>query len=117
MAASSLDQVDAVPQVGGGWLDARVDEILNRRAAVGLVVGVVRPETPAVFCTRGLADIGSRTPVTEDTVFRIGSITKTFTAIAVMGWSTSTLRRTTTCARSSSSPAILDGGPPRSGTC
>ncbi len=32
----------------------------------------------------GLADIASDTPVTEDTVFRIGSVTKTFTAIAVM---------------------------------
>ena len=31
-----------------------------------------------------MADIASNTPVTEDTVFRIGSITKTFTAIAVM---------------------------------
>jgi CubicO group peptidase (beta-lactamase class C family) len=30
-----------------------------------------------------VADIASGTPVTEDTVFRIGSITKTFTAIAV----------------------------------
>ena len=32
----------------------------------------------------GLADIASSTPVTADTVFRIGSITKTFTAMAVM---------------------------------
>jgi CubicO group peptidase (beta-lactamase class C family) len=31
-----------------------------------------------------VADIASGTPVTEDTVFRIGSITKTFTAIAVL---------------------------------
>jgi CubicO group peptidase (beta-lactamase class C family) len=85
MAAAPFVQATAAPQVaGGGWLDARVDEILNRRAAVGLVVAVARPRSPAVFCTRGLADIGARTPVTEDTVFRIGSITKTFTAIAVM---------------------------------
>jgi CubicO group peptidase (beta-lactamase class C family) len=61
-----------------------VDEILNRRAAVGLVVGVVRPGSPPLFCARGVADIPSHTPVTQETVFRIGSITKTFTAIAVM---------------------------------
>ncbi|MGH8835652.1 MAG: serine hydrolase domain-containing protein [Actinomycetes bacterium] len=36
------------------------------------------------FHGHGSADIASRTPVTADTVYRIGSITKTFTAIAVM---------------------------------
>ena len=36
------------------------------------------------FSGHGLADIASNTPVTQDTVFRIGSITKTFTAIAVL---------------------------------
>lgn len=65
-------------------LKTRVDEILNRRAAVGLVVGVARPGSPPLFCARGVADIPSQTPVTQDTVFRIGSITKTVTAIAVM---------------------------------
>jgi CubicO group peptidase (beta-lactamase class C family) len=66
------------------WLGTRLDEVLNRRAAVGLVVAVVRPGSPPLICAHGPADIGSRTPVGEDTVFRIGSITKTFTAIAVM---------------------------------
>jgi CubicO group peptidase (beta-lactamase class C family) len=32
----------------------------------------------------GVADIASRTPVIEDTVFRVGLLTNTFTAIAVM---------------------------------
>lgn len=50
-------------------LQTRVDEILNRRAAVGLVVGVVRPGSPPLFCVRGVADIPSQTPVTQDTVF------------------------------------------------
>jgi CubicO group peptidase (beta-lactamase class C family) len=65
-------------------LKARVNEILNRRPAVGLAVGVVRNGSMKFFSGYGLADIGSNTPITEDTVFRIGSITKTFTAIAVM---------------------------------
>lgn len=52
------------------------------------------PEQPGTWCNRrgqmesfhaaGLADIASNTPNTKDTVFRIGSLTKTFTAIAVM---------------------------------
>ena len=65
-------------------LDIRVDQILNRWPAVGLVVGVVSDGTVEAFTARGLADIASDIPVTQDTVFRIGSITKTFTAVAVM---------------------------------
>jgi CubicO group peptidase (beta-lactamase class C family) len=65
-------------------LAAHVAEILNRRPAVGLAVGVVRDGHLDAFHGHGLADIASRTPVTEETVFRIGSITKTITAIGVM---------------------------------
>jgi CubicO group peptidase (beta-lactamase class C family) len=64
-------------------LSARIDEILNRLPAVGLAVGVVRNGSFEFF-GHGLADIASHTPITEDTIFRIASITKTFTAIAVM---------------------------------
>jgi CubicO group peptidase (beta-lactamase class C family) len=65
-------------------MKARVNEILNRWPTVGLAVGVVRDGCLAFFHGHGLADIESNTPITEDTVFRIASITKTFTAIAVM---------------------------------
>src|SRR6266536_846526 len=65
-------------------MKAKVNEILNRRPAVGLAVGVVRKGSLEVFYGHGLANIESNTPITEDTVFRIASITKTFTAIAVM---------------------------------
>ena len=65
-------------------LEARVAEILHRRPAVGLAVGVVRDGALTFFSGNGFTDIRSRTPVTEDTVFRVGSLTKTFTAIAVV---------------------------------
>ncbi len=65
-------------------MEAKVGEILNRWPAVGLAVGVVRNGDLELFHGHGLADIASDTPITEDTVFRIASITKTFTAIAVM---------------------------------
>jgi CubicO group peptidase (beta-lactamase class C family) len=65
-------------------LKARIDGILNRHPAVGLAVGVVRNGRLELFSGHGLADIASTTPVTEETVFRIGSVTKTFTAIAVL---------------------------------
>jgi CubicO group peptidase (beta-lactamase class C family) len=65
-------------------LQASIDGILNRHPAVGLAVGVVRDGGLEFFHGHGLADIASNTPITQDTVFRIGSITKPFTAIAVM---------------------------------
>jgi CubicO group peptidase (beta-lactamase class C family) len=67
-----------------GHLDERLAAIASRHPAVGLAVGVVRDGCLRRFYGHGLADIASRTPVTENTVFRIGSITKTFTAIAVL---------------------------------
>lgn len=65
-------------------MTARVNEILNRHLAVGLAVGVVRDGRLAYFHGHGLADSASHTRITEDTVFQIASLTKTFTAIAVM---------------------------------
>ena len=65
-------------------VQGRVDEILNRRPAVGAAFGVVRNGSMEFFCGHGYADIESHTPVTEDTGFRVGSITKTFTAIAAL---------------------------------
>ena len=74
----------AASLIGEGELKARVDEIVNRRPAVGLAVGVVRDGRLEFFHGHGVADIGSNAPITEETVFRVGSITKLFTAIAVM---------------------------------
>jgi CubicO group peptidase (beta-lactamase class C family) len=65
-------------------VETKVREILNRHAAVGLAVGVIRGGRLEFFHGHGLANIASGRPITEDTVFRIGSITKTVTAIAVM---------------------------------
>lgn len=65
-------------------LSSSVDAILHRWPAVGLAVGVVRNGRLDAFEGRGLADVRLRRPVTPETVFRIGSITKTFTSIAVM---------------------------------
>jgi CubicO group peptidase (beta-lactamase class C family) len=65
-------------------LRARMDGILNRHPAVGLAVGIVRHGSLEFFHQHGFADIASNTPIDADTVFRIGSVTKPFTAIAVM---------------------------------
>ena len=61
-----------------------MDGILNRHPAVGVAVGIVRHGSLEFFNRHGFADIASNTPIDADTVFRIGSVTKPFTAIAVM---------------------------------
>jgi CubicO group peptidase (beta-lactamase class C family) len=61
-----------------------VARVLDRWPSAGLAVAVVRDGSQEWFFGHGVADVASKEPVTEDTVFRIGSLTKTFTAIAVM---------------------------------
>jgi CubicO group peptidase (beta-lactamase class C family) len=65
-------------------LKLKVAEVLDRRPSAGLVVVLVRDGSVEWLLGQGVADAESNEPITEDTVFRIGSITKTFTAIAVM---------------------------------
>jgi CubicO group peptidase (beta-lactamase class C family) len=65
-------------------LKATVAQVLDRWPCAGLAVAVITDGGLAWFHGHGLADVAAKTPMTEDTVFRIGSITKTFTAVAVM---------------------------------
>jgi CubicO group peptidase (beta-lactamase class C family) len=74
----------AAPAIDELALAAVIDEVLCQRPAVGLAAGVVRQGGLTAFRAHGLADLESGTSVTADTVFRIASITKTMTAIAVM---------------------------------
>jgi CubicO group peptidase (beta-lactamase class C family) len=87
VAGPSRSHPTASPSIEALGLKAAVDEILLRRPAVGLAVGMVIDGCLEFFRGHGLADVASNTPVTEDTVLRIASITKTFTAIfdLVMG--------------------------------
>ena len=72
------------PAIDAAEITVRIREILNRHPAVGLAVGVVHDGALESFHGHGVADIASKGPITEETIFRIASITKTFTAIAVM---------------------------------
>ena len=72
------------PPINKNALDEWMSGLLNRHPAVGFAAGVVREGRLAYFLGHGMADVASQTPITERTIFRIASITKTFTAIAVM---------------------------------
>src|SRR5262249_18124523 len=64
--------------------EAWVDAPRMHRELPGLALGAV-PD-PALVWARGFgwADVGRRVPATPDTLYRIGSITKLFTATAVL---------------------------------
>ena len=69
-------------------LEARVDAAVNKLMAegrtVGAEVGIMRDGKMILSKGYGLANIELNAPVKPDTVFRIGSITKQFTAAAIL---------------------------------
>jgi CubicO group peptidase (beta-lactamase class C family) len=73
-----------VSSIDDSTLEDIVADVLNRWPSAGVAAAVVRAGGLAWFHARGVADTRSREPVTENTVFRIGSVTKTVTAVAVM---------------------------------
>jgi len=83
-AATTGDADQARTGIDDAGLAARVAEILDRWPSAGLAAGVVRDGGPEWFWSHGVANAASKEPITRDTVFRIGSITKTFTAIAIL---------------------------------
>jgi CubicO group peptidase (beta-lactamase class C family) len=66
----------------------RADDLIvaamNERTAPGLGAGIVKGSETVYAKGFGLADVERGSPVTPKTVFRIGSITKTMTAIGLM---------------------------------
>ena len=65
-------------------LRAEIPEELARTGAVGLTIALVDGDRIVWTDGFGYADRASGRPVTGDTLFHIGSVSKTFTAIAVM---------------------------------
>jgi CubicO group peptidase (beta-lactamase class C family)/MFS family permease len=65
-------------------LTATAAAVLDRWPSAGIAAGVVRDGSLQWFLGHGVSDVASQTPVTPDTVFRIGSVTKTMTAVAIM---------------------------------
>ena len=65
-------------------LQARVAAIASRWPTVGLAVGVVSGGGLELFAGHGLADAAAGRPVAPDTIYRVASVTKLITAVAVM---------------------------------
>jgi CubicO group peptidase (beta-lactamase class C family) len=89
MSTSSIESVTEIarrklPGLDDATLRAVITEALDRWPSAGLAVAVTGDGGPARFHGHGIANVDSKAPISPETVFRIGSITKTFTAIAVM---------------------------------
>ena len=64
-------------------LARRVEEEIARRDVPGLALGVLRDGEVQAWGF-GVASIETRQPVTPETLFQVGSITKVFTTTVVM---------------------------------
>jgi D-alanyl-D-alanine carboxypeptidase len=67
---------------------ARIDSIMNAALAApfsGFQVAVVKGRDTLLMKAYGMANIEHAVPVTSNTIFRIGSLTKQFTSAAIMG--------------------------------
>jgi D-alanyl-D-alanine carboxypeptidase len=68
----------------GEALDALASSEQRAREVAGVSVAVVWHEAPVLVRGYGLADVPGNLPMRADHVFRIGSITKSFTAAAIL---------------------------------
>ncbi|MGZ8705920.1 MAG: serine hydrolase domain-containing protein [Gaiellaceae bacterium] len=65
-------------------IDDAVRTAMERGRQPGLTLGLTDRDGTILIRTYGFAELGSRQPVTPDTLFEIGSIGKTFTAVAIL---------------------------------
>lgn len=75
---------DVRPAVPSAALQSRLDAILTRRGIPGIAVTIRWLDGREWTGTSGLADASTGAPVTRDTAFAYGSVSKTFTAAAAL---------------------------------
>lgn len=81
--ALSAEPIHAREQALAG-LDATFEKFMREQHAPGLVYGVVADGRVVRMRAFGVANVPDGTPVTADTAFRIASMSKQFTALAVL---------------------------------
>jgi len=67
--------------------DGRLDQLLEAIAGKplpGVAVGIVRDGRVEAIKVAGMADVAAGTAITPSTIFRLGSVTKSFTALAIL---------------------------------
>lgn len=84
MTTQIATSVRGLPDVDEAALGEVVTRVQNQWPSAGIAVAVVRDGRPPWFDLRGMADVSRRQPVNPETVFRIGSLTKVVTAVAIL---------------------------------
>src|SRR5262245_61322905 len=74
----------ALASLGEADLDAFIARAVRDTHAIGVTVGVTRGGEVTFAKGYGLASLEAKTPVTPDTLFAIGSITKQFTCATAL---------------------------------
>lgn len=74
----------ALPSARADEIDDYVQKQMGRRHIPGVSVAVVKGGEVVKLKGYGLANIETNTPATEETVYQLASVTKTFTATAVV---------------------------------
>jgi D-alanyl-D-alanine carboxypeptidase len=67
-----------------GDLDALISRVVIQQRAIGVTVGVMQNGKVVLAKGYGLANTATKTPVTSETLFAVGSVTKEFTCTAVL---------------------------------
>ena len=65
-------------------LHSRISQLVDQHGVTGAAVGIVRDQELAWSAGFGFADIEAERQPDKHTLFRVGSITKTFTTTAIM---------------------------------
>lgn len=67
-----------------GRIDSFFNKIIEEGKIPGAVVYIERHGKPVYSKYFGVRDVATKAPITDDTIFRLASLTKPFTAVAVM---------------------------------
>jgi CubicO group peptidase (beta-lactamase class C family) len=81
---AALWQQDAMSDADVGLIDSRLGAYMTQQSIPGLSFAVTKDERLVFAKGYGRADTTSNEPVTPDSIFRIASISKPVTAVAVM---------------------------------
>lgn len=81
---SCFVEVEAGPAADTGELETRLNDILEKTNVPGMIAAIVSTDEPVWQGALGLADKTKQLPVSKDTLFRVGSISKSFVSLAVL---------------------------------
>jgi len=73
-----------VPPKIAEYLDKRVPELLAETKVPGLSIAVVKESSLALRRSYGVANVETKAPISDDTIFEAGSVSKTVFAYAVL---------------------------------